>query len=55
MMKLCIFVGLTVMSTVFWYLGELVGLEFLGCFMLSNLGAMIGIVLGWKVARKLDE
>ena len=28
--KLCIFVGTTVVSTVFWYLGEAVGLEFFG-------------------------
>jgi uncharacterized membrane protein YfcA len=53
--KLCIFVGTTVVSTAFWYLGEAVGLEFFGCFMLSGVGSVLGVWLGWKVAQKLGE
>lgn len=55
MMKLCILAVAFVMSYVFWILGGTFGLEFFGCFLLSNLGAVLGAWLGWKVARKLDE
>jgi hypothetical protein len=55
MVKLCIFVGTTVVSTVFWYLGELCGLEFLGCFLLSGVGSVVGVWLGWKVANKIEQ
>ena len=55
MMKLCILVGTTVVSTAFWYLGELVGLEFFGCFLLSGVGSVVGVWGGWKVAKKLEE
>jgi len=51
--KLCIFVGTFVVSTLFWYLGELLGFDFFGSFMLSGLGSIIGVWAGWKVAQKL--
>ena len=53
MNKLCIGVGTFVVSTIFWYLGELLGFEFFGCFMLSGLGSILGVWLGWKVAQRL--
>jgi len=53
--KLCIFVGTTVVGTAFWYLGEALGLEFFGCFLLSGAGSVLGVWLGWKVAKKLEE
>lgn len=52
MTKLCIFVGMTIVSTIFWYLGELVGFEFFGCFMLSGVGSIVGVWVGWKVAQR---
>ena len=55
MVKLCIFVGTTVLSYAFWYLGERVGFEFFGCFLLSGVGSVLGVWLGWKVAKKLEE
>jgi len=53
--KLCIFVGTTIVGYVFWYLGELVGLGFFGCFLLSGVGSVLGVWLGWKLAQKLAE
>jgi hypothetical protein len=49
--KLCIFAGTTVLGYAFWYLGELLGLEFLGCFLLSSVGSVAGVYAGWKIAR----
>jgi len=49
--KLCIFAGTTVGSYAFWYLGALVGFGFVGCFMLSGVGSIVGVYAGWKVAQ----
>ena len=49
--KLCIFVGTTIGGYAFWYLGDLIGLEFVGCFVLSGVGSMVGVYAGWKVAQ----
>jgi uncharacterized membrane protein YfcA len=54
MNKLCILAGTTIVSYVGWYLGELLGLEFWGCFLLSSVGSLVGVWVGWKVARKFD-
>lgn len=55
MNKLFIFVGSAVGGYAFWALGELIGLEFVGCFFLSGAGSLLGVYAGWKVARKLVE
>ena len=52
MTKLCIFGGTTVLSYAFWYLGQLLGFEFFGCFLLSGVGSVVGVYLGWKVAQR---
>ena len=54
MMKLCIFAGTTILSYVFWYLGELVGLQFVGCFLLSGVGSIVGVWAGWKLGRRFE-
>lgn len=54
MTKLCIFVGMFVVSTIGWYAGELVGFQFFGCFLLSGLGSMVGVWAGWKIAQRLN-
>ena len=54
MNKLCIFAGTTIVGYVGWYLGELAGLGFVGCFLLSGAGSIIGVWAGWKIARKFD-
>lgn len=52
MTKLCIFTGTIVFGCAFWYLGELLGFEFFGCFLLSGAGSVVGVWLGWKVAQR---
>ena len=53
MMKLCIFAGTTIVGYAFWYLGVLLGFEFFGCFLLSGVGSVVGVWVGWKVAQRL--
>ena len=50
--KLCIFVGTTIGGYLFWYVGDLLGMEFVGCFLLSGLGSMVGVFAGWKFAQR---
>ncbi len=54
MQRLCIFVGMTVVGYAFWYLGVLLGFEFFGCFLISGLGSIVGVWVGWKVAQHFD-
>jgi hypothetical protein len=54
MTKLCIFVGTSVVGTVAWYSGEWVGFEFFGCFLLSGVGSVAGVWLGWKIGRRFE-
>ncbi|WP_438481011.1 hypothetical protein [Oleiharenicola lentus] len=50
--KLCIFAGTILFSYLAWYLGEIAGLEFFGCFLLSGVGSIVGVFAGWKVAQR---
>ncbi len=52
MNRLLIFVGTLVFGYLFWFLGEAVGLEFFGCFLLSGVGSVIGVYAGWKAAQR---
>lgn len=52
MVRLCIFGSTTVFSYGFWYLGQVFGLEFFGCFLLSGVGSVVGVCVGWKVAER---
>ena len=49
--KLCIFAGTIIGSYAFWYAGEKLGLGFVGCFVLSGIGSLLGVYAGWKVAQ----
>ena len=49
MTKLCIFLGMTLLGWVGWWLGEFVG--FTTAFVLSGVGSMIGVYVGWRIAR----
>jgi len=52
MTKLCIFAGTTLFSYGFWFLGDAAGLDFLWSFLLSGVGSVVGVFVGWKVAQR---
>jgi hypothetical protein len=49
-MKLCIFVGVNVGGYAGWVLGEPMGMT--TAFVVSSLGSLVGVWVGWKVARE---
>ena len=53
MSKFCIFVGMTVMGWAGWWLGEKIG--FMTAFLLSGVGSMVGVYLGWRLCRDYLE
>ena len=55
MTKLCIFGGTTVGSYAFWALGDAMGFSFFASFMLSGLGSIVGVYLGWKLAQIIER
>ncbi|MFI5357311.1 MAG: hypothetical protein ACHQ4G_08250 [Opitutales bacterium] len=55
MTKICIFVGTTIGSYGGWYLGDVLGWGLGGAFIVSGVGSVLGVYLGWKLAKKLEE
>ncbi|MBP6507619.1 MAG: hypothetical protein KA257_08635 [Opitutaceae bacterium] len=57
MTKLCIFVGTTVFGIAGSLLAGALGMDAfsLGGFLLSGVGSIVGVYLGWKLAQKLAE
>ena len=53
--KLCIFAGTMLGGYGGWYLGDALGLGMLGAYLVSGVGSVVGVWLGWKLARKLGE
>jgi hypothetical protein len=53
--KLCIFVGTTVFGILGSVLAAAMGMDTfsLGNFLLSGVGSIVGVYVGWKVAQKL--
>ena len=49
-MKLCIFVGVNVGGYVGWIAGEPLGL--MTAFIVSSVGSLLGVYVGWRVARQ---
>jgi len=49
MNKLCIFVGMTVLGWLGWWLGAKVGL--MTAFTVSSIASLLGVFVGWKVNR----
>jgi len=49
MNKLCIFIGMTVLGSVGWWLGAKIGL--MSGFFLSGIGSLVGVYLGWRINR----
>jgi len=54
MNKLCIFAGTIIFGYVGWFLGQLLGFDFFGCFVISSIGTVFGVWAGWKLAQKLS-
>lgn len=52
MNKLCILAGTVIFGYAFWYLGGLLGGGFFFNFLFSGAGSVIGVWLGWRVARR---
>jgi hypothetical protein len=48
-MKLCIFVGVNAGGYLGWVLGEPFGM--MTAFIVSSVGSIVGLIVGWKVAR----
>ncbi len=53
MNKLCIFTGMTVGGYVAGYLCSSLGL--MTEIIVSGIGSMVGVYLGWKLARRIDR
>jgi len=51
MQKLLIFLGMTVFGWVGWWLGAKV--SFMTAFLVSGVGSMIGVYIGWRIHRDL--
>jgi len=47
--KICIFIGMTVGGWAGWWLGAKVG--FMTGYLLSGVGSMAGVYLGWRFHR----
>jgi len=49
MNKLCIFMGMTVFGWIGWWVGGQFG--FLTAFIVSGIGSMAGVYIGWRINR----
>jgi len=51
--KLCIFAGSTICGYVGWYALDWLGM--MAAIIGSGIGSVLGVYLGWKLARKIEE
>lgn len=49
MEKLCIFIGVTALGWVGWWIGAKVGI--MTAFTLSGVGSILGVYAGWRIHR----
>lgn len=54
MTKLCIFGGTTVLGYAAWFAADACGFSFFVSFLLSGLGSIVGVYLGWKLGRRFE-
>ena len=52
MTKLLIWIGIFFGGWIGWWVGEKLGFEFFGAFMISNVGSIAGVFIGWKIAQE---
>lgn len=50
MNKLCIFLGVTILSSVGWWLGAFVGVG--TAYTLSGVGSLLGVYVGWRINQE---
>ena len=57
MTKLCIFAGTMIFGVLGSVLAGAFGMDTfsLGSFLLSGVGSVVGVYVGWKVAQKLND
>lgn len=49
MNKLCIFVAMTLLGWVGWWIGSYIG--FMTAYIVSGVGSMLGVYVGWRIHR----
>ena len=47
--KLCIFVAMTLLGWVGWWIGSYIG--FMTAYIVSGVGSMLGVYVGWRIHR----
>ncbi|WP_175414908.1 hypothetical protein [Nibricoccus aquaticus] len=55
MLKLLILVATTVFGYAFWLGAEALGFDFIGSFLISGLGSMLGVWVAWKFHRHFHD
>ena len=55
MYRLLFFIGMTLGGYVGWWVGEYVGLGFMGAFLVSSLGSAGGVYVAWRIMRDYLE
>jgi len=51
-MRGLIYIGMTIGGCVGWWVGDLIGLGLMGCFLVSTVGSFGGIYLAWWVTEE---
>ena len=49
MNKLCIFIGVTILGGIGWWIGSKFG--FMTGYVLSGVGSVLGVYIGWRINR----
>ena len=49
MNKLCIFVCMTILGGIGWWIGSKIG--FMTRYVLSGIGSVVGVYVGWRINR----
>jgi hypothetical protein len=50
MNKLCIFLGMTILGFIGWWVGSKLG-GIMMAFLISGVGSLLGVYVGWRINR----
>jgi hypothetical protein len=50
MNRLCIFMGMVIFGWLGWWIGSKFG-GFMTAFIISSIGSMVGVYVGWRINR----